>query len=84
MSVDRTTKAILGAIALGIWTLIVLLVLAPRAGTAAGEGAAGTPAIAVGSRGVYIAQDGKVYRFVETLGRPNNIGDYGPNVRSRD
>ena len=43
----------------------------------------GRPAVAVGDRGVYVIEKGHIYRFVETLGQPASIGEYGPQVKAR-
>jgi hypothetical protein len=45
---------------------------------------ANTPsAVVLGGRGVYVIEHGRIYRFLETLGQPAAIGEYGPNVKAR-
>ena len=83
MMIDRTVKVLLGAIAAGIWTLVVILVMAPRGSNAAGEAPAGYPALAVRDRDVYVAQDGRIYRFGDELKKPRAVGRYGPEVDER-
>ena len=82
MKTDTTTKLLLGALTLGVWGLL----LKPTVQPIQAQGATTEhvrPSIAVGGRGVYVAENGRIYRFVETPGQPVDVGEYGPSVRPR-
>lgn len=86
MKPDVTTKLLLAAIAGGLWALALRPTLSPMPASAAPvpvDNSQG-PAVVAGERGLYIIENGKVYRFVETLGKPVAIGEYGPGVKARD
>ena len=83
MNTARTTKLLLGSIAVALWTLVVLLLMAPRAGSAAGEGPNTSPALAIYNGRVYVAADGHTWEFSDTLGQPNYTGSYGPAIQAK-
>ena len=79
MTTDRTTKLLLAVIALflGIIALRPLVSVTAQAQEPRGV----TPALALGSDGVYVAfpknQGGSVLRFERQLGTPKSWGNYG-------
>ena len=84
MTIDRTTKALLLALTLGVWGLLLRPVVSPMEGRAAAPAGSSVAIAAEGSSsGVYVAapagQSGSVYRF-EVYPRPRKklLGRYGP------
>lgn len=85
MKTDATTKLLLAALAGALWVIALRPVITPVP-VAAQQPQAETdtrPAVVIGGRGVYVVEHGRIYRFLETLGQPASIGEYGPNVKAR-
>lgn len=73
MTFDRSTKFLLAIIALGVWGLLLKPTVLPAQAQAPGSL---TPAVAVGMNSVYVAYDGKVYRWKPELGKTIGTGIY--------
>lgn len=84
MKTDTTTKLLLAAVAGALWTLALRPVLAPAPAVAQGAmESVDRPAIAIGERAIYVAERGRIYRFLPELGNPAHVGAYGPNTPTR-
>lgn len=80
MKTDTPTKLLLAALAGALWVIALRPVITPVNARAAVPNTGATLAIGERMTGVYVVQDGFVYRFKEDLGRPVAIGRLDPTL----
>lgn len=83
MTIDRTTKSLLAIITVLLAVMAFRPTILPALARDGRRDQRNGPTVVPGERGIYIVEDGRIFRFVETLGKPTNIGYYGPNVEPR-
>jgi hypothetical protein len=81
MQTDTTTKLLLAALAGALWVIALRPVMSTINARAATPNSSATLAIGERMTGVYVVQDGYVFRFKEDLGRPVAIGKLDPTLR---